>query len=79
MEVCDTGIGFSPQESANLFTPYFTTKPQGTGLGLAIAQSIVSDHGGTIRVESEPGKGATFIIDLPARRDKHSDSHASHV
>jgi signal transduction histidine kinase len=79
MEVSDTGIGFSPQESANLFTPYFTTKPQGTGLGLAIVQSIVSDHGGTIRVESEPGKSATFIIDLPARRDKQSGSHASHV
>ena len=53
------------EECERLFTPYYTTKQHGTGLGLAIVQSVVTDHGGTISVESTPGKGTTFIIDLP--------------
>lgn len=67
LEVSDTGTGLTPEECSRLFTPYYTTKQQGTGLGLAIVQSVVSDHGGTISVSSEPGRGATFRIDLPAR------------
>lgn len=62
--VSDTGSGLTQQETANLFTPYYTTKSQGTGLGLAVVQSIVSDHGGRISVMSDPGRGATFMIDL---------------
>jgi two-component system nitrogen regulation sensor histidine kinase GlnL len=53
------------EECERLFTPYFTTKQHGTGLGLAIVQSIVSDHKGTIKVESAPGRGTTFLIELP--------------
>jgi signal transduction histidine kinase len=49
-----------------LFTPYYTTKQHGTGLGLAIVQSVIADHGGKISVDSEPGRGATFHIELPA-------------
>jgi signal transduction histidine kinase len=64
LEVCDTGQGLTPEECQRLFTPYYTTKTHGTGLGLAIVQSVVSDHGGHISVESEPGKGARFRIDL---------------
>lgn len=66
VEVCDTGTGLTPEECARLFTPYHTTKLHGTGLGLAIVQSVVSDHGGTISVESQPGLGTTFRIELPA-------------
>jgi two-component system nitrogen regulation sensor histidine kinase NtrY len=64
IEVSDTGEGLTPEECDRLFTPYYTTKQHGTGLGLAIVQSVVSDHKGTITVHSEPGKGATFRIEL---------------
>jgi two-component system nitrogen regulation sensor histidine kinase NtrY len=67
IEIADTGVGLTPEESARLFTPYYTTKQHGTGLGLAIAQSVISDHHGTITVESAPGKGAKFVIEIPKR------------
>jgi signal transduction histidine kinase len=79
MEVSDTGKGLAPQERANLFTPYYTTKSQGTGLGLAVVQSIVTDHGGRISVSSEPGRGTTFMIDLPVNREKLSAVQGTHV
>lgn len=68
LEVTDTGEGLSPEECARLFTPYYTTKRHGTGLGLAIVQSVVSDHSGRIEVESAPGAGATFRIELPMQQ-----------
>ena len=64
LEVQDTGQGLTPEECERLFTPYYTTKTHGTGLGLAIVQSVVSDHKGRISVESAPGKGTTFRIEL---------------
>jgi two-component system nitrogen regulation sensor histidine kinase NtrY len=64
LEVADTGQGLTPEECERLFTPYYTTKTHGTGLGLAIVQSVVSDHKGRIAVESAPGKGTTFRIEL---------------
>jgi signal transduction histidine kinase len=64
IEVADSGAGIAAEERARLFTPYYTTKQHGTGLGLAIVQSVVSDHGGTITVDSEPGRGSTFRIEL---------------
>ena len=64
IEVKDTGSGMTPEECERIFTPYYTSKQYGTGLGLAIVQSVVSDHGGSIRVESAPGAGTTFVIEL---------------
>jgi two-component system, NtrC family, nitrogen regulation sensor histidine kinase NtrY len=69
IEVSDTGSGLTPEECARIFTPYYTSKQHGTGLGLAIVQSVVSDHGGRISVQSEPGKGTSFVIELPSNLD----------
>ena len=63
----DTGVGMSPEQVANLFEPFYTTKPDGTGLGLAISYGIVERHGGTIEVSSRPGQGTTFVVKLPVR------------
>lgn len=73
IEVADTGTGLTREECERLFTPYYTTKQHGTGLGLAIVQSVVSDHHGSITVESAPGKGSTFRIELPKLRTLAAD------
>jgi signal transduction histidine kinase len=65
IEVSDTGTGMTQEECERVFTPYYTSKQHGTGLGLAIVQSVISDHGGRITVQSEPGRGTTFVIELP--------------
>ncbi|MFN7920938.1 MAG: ATP-binding protein [Bryobacteraceae bacterium] len=69
LSVADTGEGLTQEECERLFTPYYTTKQHGTGLGLAIVQSVVTDHGGRISVKSEPGKGTTFVMELPEKRN----------
>jgi two-component system, NtrC family, nitrogen regulation sensor histidine kinase NtrY len=79
LEVSDTGAGLTPEECERLFTPYYTSKSHGTGLGLAIVQSVVSDHGGKISVQSQPGRGTTFLIELPRDRDKIQSSGQSHA
>jgi len=66
LTIADTGSGMTPEECERLFTPYYTTKELGTGLGLAIVQSVIADHHGSIAVESKPGRGTVFVIDLPA-------------
>ncbi len=76
MEISDTGSGLTPEECDRIFTPYYTSKQHGTGLGLAIVQSVVSDHGGTINVRSQPGKGTTFIIELRSGREALANSAA---
>jgi two-component system nitrogen regulation sensor histidine kinase NtrY len=74
LEVSDTGIGLTSEECERLFTPYYTTKQHGTGLGLAIVQSVVSDHGGRIWVESEAGVGTSFHIELPKQPPRRTVS-----
>ncbi len=74
LSVSDTGSGLTQEECGRLFTPYYTTKQHGTGLGLAIVQSVVSDHGGKISVESRKEQGTTFRIELPCDFSAHSAS-----
>lgn len=62
----DTGIGIPKEIIPKIFDPFFTTKQKGSGLGLATSYSIITRHGGAIEVESEPGKGSTFHVYLPA-------------
>jgi len=61
----DTGPGLTSEQIAHLFEPFYTTKSTGTGLGLAISYGIIERHGGTIEVSSQPGQGATFVVELP--------------
>jgi signal transduction histidine kinase len=79
ISVSDTGTGLTREECERLFTPYYTTKQHGTGLGLAIVQSVVSDHHGKITVESEPGRGSTFRIELPLRMPETKTIREAHV
>ena len=62
----DSGPGIPPELSQQIFNPFFTTKKTGVGLGLAIVSKIVDEHHGSLRVESEPGQGATFRVFFPA-------------
>jgi signal transduction histidine kinase len=64
-EVSDNGEGIPQEQLDHIFDPFFTTKDKGTGLGLAIVHQIIVEHGGSISVESTPGVGTVFCVDLP--------------
>ena len=66
IRISDTGAGIAAEDLAQIFEPFFTTKPRGTGLGLAVARRIVEEHKGEICVETQEGKGTSFIVRLPA-------------
>jgi two-component system NtrC family sensor kinase len=71
ISIADTGCGIPPEDLDNLFEPFFTKKDpsQATGLGLSVSFGIVQRHRGTIRVQSEVGKGTRFFIWLPIERE----------
>ena len=81
IEIVDSGAGIKPEDVPNLFTPFFTTKPPGigTGLGLPICQRIIAQMGGDIQVESEPGKGSTFRVILPAAAKAQAEHRSMRV
>jgi signal transduction histidine kinase len=73
IEIRDTGVGISEDNLNKIFTAFFTTKPSGSGLGLTICSQIIHNHGGSIGVSSEEGKGSAFVISLPLRRISEGD------
>jgi CheY-like chemotaxis protein len=70
LTVADSGTGMDDHTKTHLFEPFFTTKSMGTGLGLAMVYGAVTQNGGAIAVDSEPGRGTTFRIFLPATTDE---------
>ena len=75
ISVTDTGIGITEESKKRIFDPFFTTKKmgEGTGLGLAICEKIIKEHSGSIEVESEVGKGSTFLISIPVLERNEAD------
>jgi signal transduction histidine kinase len=67
VRVSDTGVGIDAEHLPKIFEPYFSTKETGTGLGLAIVKKAVDEHDGSVRVESRPGEGTTFTVDIPIK------------
>ncbi|MBI4165207.1 MAG: histidine kinase, partial [Acidobacteria bacterium] len=65
IEIADSGSGIPPELMTQIFNPFFTTKKAGVGLGLSIVSKIIDDHRGSVRVSSDPGKGASFRVFLP--------------
>jgi signal transduction histidine kinase len=63
--VVDTGVGLPTEKMDQIFSAFFTTKPQGSGMGLAISRSIVESHGGQLCASANSGRGATFHFTLP--------------
>jgi two-component system sensor histidine kinase HydH len=65
IDIRDTGSGIAENQMENLFEPFYTTKASGTGLGLPLVLNTIQSHGGTIGVQSTPGKGTVFSLYIP--------------
>lgn len=76
LEISDTGKGVSEDSLEKIFTPFFTTKTKGTGLGLSICKRLIEQHGGTIEVSSQIGKGTSFTMVLPLKQKNQESLHA---
>ena len=72
VRIRDTGPGIPPEVVKNIFSPFFTTKEKGTGLGLAISYGIIERHNGKIDVDTDLGRGSTFIVSLPVSTAEES-------
>ncbi len=70
IRISDTGPGITPEKLEHIFKPFFSSRPGGTGLGLATSKRIIDAHKGNISVTSEPGKGTSFLIELPLLESK---------
>ena len=68
VEVIDTGHGMTADEARRAFEDFYSTRDRGSGLGLSIVRRLLADLGGSVRVESEPGRGSRFTVELPAAR-----------
>ena len=79
--VKDTGVGIKPEEMEEIFRPSYTTKHEvkGTGLGLSVSYGIVKNHQGEIRVDSQPGEGATFTVLLPIESAEENQGQLSDI
>lgn len=75
LHIADDGIGIAPDDANHIFEPFFTTKSdkKGTGLGLPISDGIIKQHGGSIKVKSEPGNGSIFTITLPIKGEHNAE------
>src|SRR5574344_1784668 len=76
IEIQDSGCGMNKEQQAKIFDPFFTTKPvgEGTGLGMSISYKVIQRHNGTIKVDSEEGKGTKFTINLPVKMKEEIES-----
>jgi signal transduction histidine kinase len=70
IHIRDTGCGLSEEQKKHIFDPFFTTKESGIGLGLSVSHGIIQEHQGSIHVESEPGRGTVFHVELPLIDEK---------
>jgi signal transduction histidine kinase len=68
IRISDTGCGIPEKNLKNIFMPFFSTKSTGTGLGLSICHNIISNHNGSVEVESVENKGTTFVIKFPVAK-----------